>query len=217
MLAMCVSMSANCGGTGTTIGTGPNLIMLELILDSFPDCPLSFATWMAFAVPQLIICLIIVWIWLQFYYLPFPWKVSVLLGIFEIISATFYIRFLFRKRKYWLPLLSNCIEFQKVDDKEKEETKKRDLQVKEVLRHHLDELGSMSYEEKTVSCVFVTLVLLWFFRAPGFMTGWGDLLSDRYDTGLSEEIVISDSTAAVIVVCLLFVLPKKVEIINCNS
>ena len=77
MLAMCVSMSANCGGTATTIGTGPNLIMFELIIDTFPECPLSFATWMAFAIPQLIICLIIVWIWLQLYYLPLPWKVYV--------------------------------------------------------------------------------------------------------------------------------------------
>ena len=74
---MCVSMSANCGGTATTIGTGPNLIMFELIIDTFPECPLSFATWMAFAIPQLIICLIIVWMWLQLYYLPLPWKVYV--------------------------------------------------------------------------------------------------------------------------------------------
>ena len=73
---MCVSMSANCGGTGTTIGTGPNLIMIELLLEAFPSCPLSFATWMEFALPQLFICLLMVWIWLQLYYLPLPWKVK---------------------------------------------------------------------------------------------------------------------------------------------
>ena len=30
------------------------------------------------------------------------------------------------------------------------------------------------YNEWMVGTLFVILVLLWFFRSPGFMEGWGD-------------------------------------------
>ena len=72
---MCVSMSALCGGTGTTIGTSPNIVMVQIFTSYFPNSPLSFTSWLEFAVPQLIICVFIAWIWLQIYYLPPPWKV----------------------------------------------------------------------------------------------------------------------------------------------
>ena len=75
MLMMCISMSALCGGTGSTIGTSPNIVMVQIFNSSFPNSPLSFASWLAFAVPQLIICVLVLWIWLQIYYLPSPWKV----------------------------------------------------------------------------------------------------------------------------------------------
>ena len=75
MLMMCISMSALCGGTGSTIGTSPNIVMVQIFNSSFPNSPLSFASWLAFAVPQLVICVLVLWIWLQIYYLPTPWKV----------------------------------------------------------------------------------------------------------------------------------------------
>ena len=87
------------------------------------------------------------------------------------------------------------------------------MQVKKVLKHHLDELGTASYEEKSVLMVFLTLVSLWFFRSPGFMTGWGDALSDNYNEKDAEKnITISDGTAAVLMTSILFVLPKKVSV-----
>ena len=73
----------------------------------------------------------------------------------------------------------------------------------------------MTYEEKSVSFTFLMLVCLWFFRHPGFMEGWGDLLADKYD--INAEFAISDSTSAVVVVGLLFVLPKKVLNMNFNK
>lgn len=36
-------------------------------------------------------------------------------------------------------------------------------------------LGPMSFAEKAVSVLFVTLVVLWFTREPGFFLGWGNL------------------------------------------
>ena len=107
-----------------------------------------------------------------------------------------------------------------MDDNEKAIRKKSDLQVKEVLRHHLDELGSMTYEEKSVSVVFIVLIMLWFFRAPGFIGGWGDLIIAKYPydpSDPSEDFTISDSTAAIIVIGLLFVLPKKVSSFSFNK
>lgn len=103
-----------------------------------------------------------------------------------------------------------------MDDEENAIRKKRDLQVKDVLRHHLDELGSMTYEEKSVSIVFFVLVMAWFFRAPGFMKGWGDLVVERYQDVIinGQGFTISDSTSAIILISLLFVLPKKVSSSN---
>ena len=103
------------------------------------------------------------------------------------------------------------MKFKKMDDKEKQKQEMENLQVKKVLKHHLDELGAASYEEKSVMVVFLMLVSLWFFRSPGFMTGWGDALSDSYnDKDPYKNIAISDGTAAILMTSIFFVLPKKV-------
>ena len=100
-----------------------------------------------------------------------------------------------------------------MDDKEKQKQEEENLQVKNVLKHHLDELGEASYEEKSVLVVFLMLVSLWFFRSPGFMTGWGDALSDSYNVkDPDKNLSISDGTAAILITSIFFVLPKKVFI-----
>lgn len=73
MLAMAVCYSANVGGTGTLVGTPPNVILIEY-LEPFEGHPLTFSSWIGFALPSVIICLIFVWIWLQIYFLGFPCK-----------------------------------------------------------------------------------------------------------------------------------------------
>lgn len=72
LLAMSVAMAANIGGTGTIIGTGPNLLVLGVLDENFEDHPLTFGSWMAFAIPIEITSLLILWLWLQVYYLPWP-------------------------------------------------------------------------------------------------------------------------------------------------
>merc|ERR1712038_651038 len=72
LLAMSVCYGANCGGVGTIIGTGPNLVLFNLLNDKYPGHPLSFGSWMAFAVPIEIVSLLFLWIWLQLYFLPLP-------------------------------------------------------------------------------------------------------------------------------------------------
>lgn len=36
-------------------------------------------------------------------------------------------------------------------------------------------LGAMTFAEKAVTVLFLTLVILWFTREPGFFLGWGNL------------------------------------------
>ena len=58
----------------------------------------------------------------------------------------------------------------------------------------------MSYPEKTVCYCFAFLVFLWMAREPQIVPGWGNLFAKG---------MLSDATAAMIVACLLFVLPAQ--------
>ena len=51
MMLLSVAFSANIGGTGTLIGTAPNLVMVEFLSD-YPQQPISFLSWMEFSIPQ---------------------------------------------------------------------------------------------------------------------------------------------------------------------
>ena len=69
-------------------------------------------------------------------------------------------------------------------------------------------LGKMSAEEKTVGAIFITTAILWFTRSGmdfgNFsIPGWGSLF------GKSE--IVQDSTVAVVMALLLFIIPSKNE------
>lgn len=65
-LLLGIAYSANIGGTGVVTGTSPNLVLMAILQDSFSEpTGLNFATWMAFNVPGMILCVILAWIWLQ--------------------------------------------------------------------------------------------------------------------------------------------------------
>ncbi|XP_035829385.1 solute carrier family 13 member 2, partial [Aplysia californica] len=57
-----------------------------------------------------------------------------------------------------------------------------------------------SFAEVMTLILFVCLVLLWLSRQPEFVSGWGDLFREDY---------VSDSTCAVLIGCLLFVVPAE--------
>ncbi|XP_031786139.1 protein I'm not dead yet-like isoform X2 [Nasonia vitripennis] len=69
-----------------------------------------------------------------------------------------------------------------------------------VMMEKYRKLGRMSFHEGAVSVLFALCVCLWFFRRPGFVTGWSELLSD---------IDIRDSTPVMFVAILMFVIPKE--------
>ena len=51
--------------------------------------------------------------------------------------------------------------------------------VRNVIRQQYKELGPMNFHEAGVLACFLVLILLWIFREPQFMTGWGDFFHTR--------------------------------------
>lgn len=62
-LFLSIAYSANIGGTGTLIGTGPNLVIQGVMNSKYPQSDdITFATWMMYAVPGMLVCLILAWL-----------------------------------------------------------------------------------------------------------------------------------------------------------
>lgn len=129
-------------------------------MSNFPGQPLTFGSWMGFAFPQMLLCLTLTLLYLQFYYLPLP-------------------------------------SLKKKNPEDEKAEREQNERIARMIKRKLYELGRISYREVWVIVVFMVLVMLWFFRSPGFMNGWGDKL----DNG------INDATPAVFVALLLFILP----------
>ena len=53
--------------------------------------------------------------------------------------------------------------------------KKREA-LNRMVQKKYEDLGGFSYAEGNVLAAFAVLIVLWFFRSPGFIEGWGDLL-----------------------------------------
>jgi len=53
----------------------------------------------------------------------------------------------------------------------------RDKEAYSVMRQEYLNLGGICFAEVAVLMVFVTLVVLWFTREPGFMDGWALLFN----------------------------------------
>uniref|UniRef100_A0A7E4W612 CitMHS domain-containing protein n=1 Tax=Panagrellus redivivus TaxID=6233 RepID=A0A7E4W612_PANRE len=80
--------------------------------------------------------------------------------------------------------------------------RKRDMSgedtISRTLKKKYEQLGPIRYEERSILVVFVALIILWLFRHPKFIPGWGDLFRDEY---------VSDGTVAITASVLLFILP----------
>ena len=66
-LLLGIAMSSNIGGTGVVTGTPPNLVAPDVLGKKFGEgtSGLTFASWMAFAIPVMLVNLILAWLWLQ--------------------------------------------------------------------------------------------------------------------------------------------------------
>jgi len=73
MLSICYS--ANIGGTGTLTGSTPQLVFAGQLTDVFKDGPgISFLSWFLYGFPEMLIFLVIAWLYLQAMFLGIGWK-----------------------------------------------------------------------------------------------------------------------------------------------
>lgn len=72
--------------------------------------------------------------------------------------------------------------------------------VKRALQAEYRKLGSMTFAETLVLINFILLAILWITRDPGFIPGWADLFEKGY---------VGDSTPAMLISVLLFILPAR--------
>lgn len=70
-----------------------------------------------------------------------------------------------------------------------------------VMKQQYKDLGPITYAQGTILVMFIFLVILWLFRQPKFMGGWGDAFKKGY---------ISDGTSAMIIAFLIFQLPSQI-------
>lgn len=68
-LILGIAYAASVGGTGTLIGTPPNLVLTGLLDQLFPTSPeISFFDWLKIGLPLVIICIPIIWIYLMLFF-----------------------------------------------------------------------------------------------------------------------------------------------------
>ena len=68
-LMLCIAYSASIGGTGTLVGTPPNLVFVSTVQELFPDSQaVLFSDWLKIGIPFVILFLPIAWIYLVKYF-----------------------------------------------------------------------------------------------------------------------------------------------------
>ena len=64
-LLMSIAYAANIGGTGVITGSPGNLVVPDVLISNFGDkTGLTFASWMVFAIPVMLVNTILAWLWL---------------------------------------------------------------------------------------------------------------------------------------------------------
>jgi len=63
-LLMSIAYAANIGGTGVITGSPPNLVVPDVLKQFGDQTGLTFASWMAFAIPVMLLNTVLAWLWL---------------------------------------------------------------------------------------------------------------------------------------------------------
>ncbi|XP_064461385.1 Na(+)/citrate cotransporter-like isoform X2 [Ornithodoros turicata] len=71
ILLLAVAYAASIGGTGSLVGTSPNLLLWGVLEDLYPHVTqLTFATWMYYNVPPMLLCVTFAWLYLYHCHVP---------------------------------------------------------------------------------------------------------------------------------------------------
>ena len=167
-LLLSVAYASNIGGTGVITGSPPNLVVLSTLNKDYGDgnAPLSYASWMAFCVPLMLVNTFLAWLWI----------------------------IVLQKIQTWGEAPRNSDQ---------------DAKIKKVILQKKQALGSMSMHEWQVLILFIILVILWFFKTPVFIPGWGDFFKKMTMRDTPTNVSVSSATPAVLVVAFVFILPRE--------
>ncbi|NXA75448.1 S13A1 protein, partial [Thryothorus ludovicianus] len=101
----------------------------------------------------------------------------------------------------WLQWLFLGFDFKNMFKCGKKKTAREEASA-QVVQEEYKKLGSISYPETVTLVLFILMTLLWFTRDPGFIPGWSSLFP-KYKS------YITDSTAALVIGLLFFIIPAK--------
>ncbi|ESN98586.1 hypothetical protein HELRODRAFT_177066 [Helobdella robusta] len=154
MLCIAIAFGSLVGGTGTLTGSTTNLLVAEEIGTLYESHglknPISYANWLLFGVPHVLISLLILWLILQLYFIG------------------------------WRSLIPGKLARKICPTWEERDSKNEENAVREILKEEYAKLGPLNFGEITVIMLMVLLVVLWIFRDPGFMPGYSKFFKDGY-------------------------------------
>ncbi|KAL2308957.1 hypothetical protein Nmel_005134, partial [Mimus melanotis] len=101
----------------------------------------------------------------------------------------------------WLQWLFLGFDFKNMFKCRKKKTAREEASS-QVIQEEYKKLGPISYPETVTLVLFILMTLLWFTRDPGFIPGWSSLFP-KYKS------YITDSTAALVIGLLFFIIPAK--------
>ncbi|NXC02912.1 S13A1 protein, partial [Orthonyx spaldingii] len=101
----------------------------------------------------------------------------------------------------WLQWLFLGFDFKSMFKCGKKKTAREEASS-QVIQKEYKKLGPISYPETVTLVLFILMTLLWFTRDPGFIPGWSSLFP-KY------KGYITDSTAALVIGLLFFIIPAK--------
>ncbi|XP_076818938.1 Na(+)/citrate cotransporter-like [Clavelina lepadiformis] len=76
--------------------------------------------------------------------------------------------------------------------------------ARKMMMKKYDELGPITWDQLWILILFLTTVVFWFTRSPGFCTGWGDGVMDGY---------VADGTVVMATSFLLFLIPNQKPVV----